>query len=384
MIMRNLLIITDDLIIGGGAQRFTSIIATSLSEKFNVSILTFYEYKNRYPFKGKYYSLKENLGFFVKVINSLRINEIIRPFRIYKRIKRTSPDIIISITDFTNVFTIVTKLIFRIKIPLIISVRSNPVLKYKETNRIFNFLINILYPLKVVNKIVTVSKRIQEILEKNYGIKQKKLKTINNGIEIEKIREFKNENIENYKDIFSRNNLIKFITIGRLVNIKGHKYLIEAFYKVKMKIPNSILLIIGDGPLKFELKALIRKKRLENDIILLGMQENPYKYLAQSDIFVLSSLLEGFPNVLIEALACGLPIISTNCESGPNEILDNNRYGLLTKVMDSEDLAKKMIYLAKNNELMTKYSKLSLKRAKDFNQEKILGEWLNLIEDLLK
>ena len=245
---KKILILHESLIIGGGAERFVSLIATRLSEKFNVTILTFHDYENLYPFKGNYYSLRENSGYFVKVINSLRINLFIRPIRIFKKIQVISPDIIISITDFINVFTIITKLIFRIKIPLIISVRSNPILKYKETNRIFNFLIKKLYPLKVVNKIVTVSKRIQEMLEKNYGIKQKKLKTINNGIEIEKIREFKNESIEDYKDLFSRNNLIKFITIGRLTYIKGHKYLIEAFYKVKKKIPNSILLIIGDGP----------------------------------------------------------------------------------------------------------------------------------------
>ena len=113
------------------------------------------------------------------------------------------------------------------------------------------------------------------------------------------------------------------------------------------------------------------------------MQKNPYKYLAQSDIFVLPSLLEGFPNVILEALACGLPIISTNCESGPNEILDNNKYGFLTKVGDSLDMSQKMIYLAKNKDLINKYSKLSLERADYFNQEKIMGEWINLIEYLI-
>lgn len=382
--MRNLLIITDDLIIGGGAQRFTSLIATSLSVKFNVSILTFYEYKNRYSFKGNYYSLKENLGFFAKVINSLRINEIIRPFRIYKRIKRTSPDIIISITDFTNVFTIITKLIFRIKIPLIISMRNNPLLKYKDANKILNFLIKILYPLTIVNKVVTVSKWIQIILERQYGIKENKLQTIYNGIEIEKINENQNEDIEEFKEIFNHFNFFKFINIGRLTYAKGQKYLIEAFYKAKKEIKNSILIIIGEGPLRYELKKLIKKKSLEKDIFLLGLQKNPYKYLAKSDVFVLSSLYEGFPNVILEALACGLPVISTNCESGPYEILNNNRYGFLAKIMDSEDLAKKMVLLAKNKDLMTKYSKLSLERVKNFKQEKILKEWINLIENLLK
>ena len=380
---KNILIITESLIFGGGAQKFTSLIATGLSEKFNIFILTFDDHSDIYPFKGKYYSLRENLGLFVKVINSLRMNQLIRPIRIFKKIQSISPDIIISITDFTNVFTIITKLMFHIKIPLIISVRSNPILKYKKKNKIYNTLIRLLYPLKLVNNIVTVSKRIQKMLEKNYGIKKNKIKTIYNGIEIAKIRENKREEIREYKDILNKNNLIKFITVGRLIHIKGHKYLIEAFYNTKKEIPNSILLIIGDGPLRNELEKLILNKNMKDDIILLGMQKNPYKYLAQSDIFVLPSLLEGFPNVILEALACGLPIISTNCESGPNEILDNNKYGFLTKVGDSLEMSQKMIYLAKNKDLINKYSKLSLERADYFNQEKIMGEWINLIEYLI-
>jgi len=162
------------------------------------------------------------------------------------------------------------------------------------------------------------------------------------------------------------------------------RYLINAFYKTKQEIENSILLIIGFGPLRDKLEKLIKKKNLEDDIILLGLQENPYKYMAKSDIFVLPSILEGFPNVLLEALACGTPIISTNCESGPYEILDNNRYGFLTKTMDAEDLADKMIFLARNKEAIKKYSKLSLMRAENFNEEKFLNEWLNLIENYLK
>ena len=381
---KKILIITESLIFGGGAQKFTSLISTGLSEKFNIFILTFDDYHDIYPFKGKYYSLRENLGLFVKVINSLRMNQLIRPIRIFKKIQSISPDIIISITDFTNVFTIITKLLFRIKIPLIISIRNNPILKYKRTNRIFNILIRLLYPLRVVDKVVAVSKRIQVILEKNYRLKKSKLITIYNGVKIEKIRENQIDIIKNYREVFYNSSLIKFVNIGRLIDAKGHKYLIEAFYKTKEEIPNSILIIIGEGPLRYKLKKLIKKKSLENDIILLGFQKNPYKFLAQSDIFVLSSLYEGFPNVLLEALANGLPVISTNCESGPYEILDGNKYGFLTDVMDSEDLAKKMISLAKNKELMAKYSKLSLERIKIFNQEKILKEWIDLIEDLFK
>ena len=112
------------------------------------------------------------------------------------------------------------------------------------------------------------------------------------------------------------------------------------------------------------------------------MKENIYKYVKNSNIFILSSITEGLPTVLLEALACGLPIISTNCETGPIEILDRGHYGFLVKVGDAKDLAEKMIYLASNKDKMKEYSKKSLKRAEFFDLEKISKQWIDLIETL--
>ena len=105
---------------------------------------------------------------------------------------------------------------------------------------------------------------------------------------------------------------------------------------------------------------------MKNDIILLGLKTNPFKYLAKSDIFILSSITEGLGIVILEALACEIPIISTDCV-GPKEILENGHYGLLVKKRDSKELAKKMINLATNKELLIQYSKQSFKRAEFFN-----------------
>ena len=380
---KKILFIIDELKIGGGAGRFFSLITSKLQEKYFVNVLTFFEFKNTYSSKAKHYSLKENIGFFNKIICTLKINELIRIIRIQKFINTISPNIIVSITDFANIPTILAKFLFRIKIPLILSIRCNPKMQYKKKNRHVNFLIKILYRLNLVNKIISVSRELQCILERDYNIKREKLTTIYNGIGLEKIEELKEDTISEYKEIFNNENTIKFITVGRLRKEKGHKLLIEAFSKFKKEIINSKLIIIGHGPLRHKLELLIKKKDLEKDILLLGIKENPFKYLAKSDVFVLSSKHEGFPNVLLEALACGLPIISTNCETGPKEILDDGKYGILVNVMDSEDLAEKMIYLAKNPELLNNYSKKSLERAKHYDLRKSANEWINVIDSYL-
>lgn len=378
---KKILILISSLKFGGGAERVTSSLTRKLSDRYNISILTFRHFKNLYSFKGKYYSFKENLGLHRNILNYFKIYTIIRPIRIYKFIKNISPDIILSVMEYSNIYAIFTKFLFRIKIPLIISTHCNPKMVFKKEMRYYNLLIKILYNLDLVDKIITVSRGVEYILENDYRIKKNKLKTLYNGIELAKVKEMAKENIVDYEKIFNNNQVFKFITVGRLSKEKGHRYLIEAFSKVKKDIPNSKLIIIGDGPLREELEMLIEKMSLKNDIVFLGVKKNIFKYLTKSNIFVFSSIYEALPTVLLEALACGLPIISTNCETGPKEILDNERYGLLVKVMDSQDLAEKMIFLAKNPALLKKYSKRSTQRSKFFDIENIKNHWIDLFED---
>jgi len=327
---KKLLFIITTLKIGGGAERITSLLTTALSEKYKIYILTFFDSKDLYQFKGKYNSLKESLILHRRIFNS-----IIRPIRIYKVIRTISPNIIISSMDFSTIFTIISKFLFRIKIPLINITHTNPKKAYKKFSYL-NFFIRAFYPLEIVDKIITISKSVQEILEKDYGIRKNKLKTIYDGIELNMINLMANEKIFEDKGVFYNTNLIKFITVGRLHKVKGYKYLIEAFYIVKKEIPNSKLIIIGDGPLKKEIIISIKDKNLEKDVLMLGIKKNPFKYIANSDVFVLASQAEGFGIALIEALALKIPIISTDCV-GPKEILEDGKYGILVKKKDSRD-----------------------------------------------
>lgn len=286
--------------------------------------------------------------------------------------------------DPTNILAIITKKIFRIKIPLILSIHTNIELAYKERMKYIRFLISHLYSSKSIDKIITISKEVKKFLYMHYNIQKGKIKTVYNGIDIEEIQKKTSEKIGIYKETFYDNAILKFINIGRLIDIKGHKYLINTFSKVKKAIPNSKLYIIGEGPLLPILKSFVKDLNLEQDITFLGLVRNPYKYLFNSNIFVLSSLHEGLPTVLLEALACGVPIISTNCKTGPKEILgENDNYGILVKVKDSGELARKMIMLGKNTELRDFYLKMSLIRAKKFDINLIQKKWIKIIETLL-
>lgn len=368
---KKVLILIPSLEIGGGAEKVASSITQKLSKNYEIFILTFFHSKSLYPFKGKYYSLKENL-YFGRLL--------FRFFKIYKFIRIISPDIIISFLAYTNFYAVITKALFKIKIPLIVAVRNNPNLKYKDKQKFSKFLIKLIYPLKIVNGIVTVSKELQKILITDYKIDKNKIVTIYNGIDLERINRLEKENSINYEEIFNNPNIIKFIAIGSLLEKKGFNFLIKAFAKVFKEIPNSILFILGEGPLRIQLERLIKINKLEENVILLGKKNNPYKYLSRANIFVLSSIYEGFPNVLIEAMACSLPVISTMCKTGPKEILKNGKFGILTKVKDSNDLAEKMIFLAKNKNAREDFSKRSIQRIKSFELEKIIIDWDNLIK----
>jgi glycosyltransferase involved in cell wall biosynthesis len=190
--------------------------------------------------------------------------------------------------------------------------------------------------------------------------------------------------INELEDIFDNPDVFKFITIGRLSSEKGHKYLIEAFSKVYKIIPNSKLIIIGEGPLRPQLEGLTKKRELADGIIFMGFRENPYKFLSRSDVFVLPSLFEGLPFTLIEALICKIPIISTDCRTGPREILDNGKYGVLTEVANSNDLAEKMIKLTNNSKERERLIENSCKRILEFDTKNFTANWSKLIENCLK
>ncbi|MBD2078540.1 glycosyltransferase [Leptolyngbya sp. FACHB-17] len=166
--------------------------------------------------------------------------------------------------------------------------------------------------------------------------------------------------------------------IGRLVSQKDFPTLIAAFAKVREQRP-ARLMILGEGEKRSSLEALIHTLGLDAEVALPGFTENPYAYLSRAAIFALSSRFEGFGNVVAEALACGVPVVSTDCPSGPAEILDYGKYGRLSPVGDAAAMTTAILTL-----LETPADRAALKRRSQlFERDRIVDQYVALIERLL-
>ena len=221
---------------------------------------------------------------------------------------------------------------------------------------------------KKINRIICVSNDAKSSMIKLYPNLYKKIEVIYNPIDKEEIIEKSKE----YKKIFNDKKL-NIISIGRLIDAKGYDILLQAHNLLIKKGLNYKLYILGEGKERKKLEKYIEKNNLENYTQLLGFKENPYPYLKEADIFVSSSRYEGYPLVLCEAICLEKPIIATNC-TGPKEILENGKYGLIAEVENIEDLAEKMEELILNKELRNSYSVLVKKKAETFNISRIMKE----------
>lgn len=188
--------------------------------------------------------------------------------------------------------------------------------------------------------VVTVSKGVAKSLIGMVPIPKDKLHVIYNPVVSDAILQKAEEPLEH--PWFAAGQPPVILGVGRLATQKDFPTLIRAFALVHKKLP-ARLLILGEGPDRPELEALVRQLGLEDDVVMPGFVDNPFKYMRRAAVFVLSSKWEGLPTVLIEAMACGCPVVSTDCPSGPVEILENGKWGRLVPVGDTEALADAII-----------------------------------------
>lgn len=187
--------------------------------------------------------------------------------------------------------------------------------------------------------VAAVSQGVADDLAQVTGVSREKIKVLYNPVVREEIFEAARQDIQH--PWFHDSNSPLIIAIGRLTKPKDFPTLIRAFASLK-KQRDAKLLILGEGEERQSLEALVKELGLETCVSLPGFVTNPYAYLARARLFVLSSQWEGLPTVLIEALALGVPAVSTDCESGPREILKHGNYGRLSPVGDSSALAKQI------------------------------------------
>jgi glycosyltransferase involved in cell wall biosynthesis len=238
-------------------------------------------------------------------------------------------------------------------------------LSYRLKQKNFLSRLKYLFKLKKIynNKnLVCVSNGVKEDILNNLKIKPKTIKTIYNLFDIEEIQKLGNEKIYLGFDYI--------INVASLTKVKNQALLLKAFAKLNTSLH---LVLLGKGNQKQNLKKLAKELKIENRVHFLGWQKNPYKYIKNAKLLVLSSNVEGFGNVIIESLILNTPVVSTNCPSGPSEILVDELSNYLAKVGDENDLKEK-IELALNY-----YPKINEKYYKKFDYLNISKKYLELL-----
>jgi glycosyltransferase involved in cell wall biosynthesis len=176
---------------------------------------------------------------------------------------------------------------------------------------------------------------------------------------------------------------INLVSVGRLNFQKGQSYLLEAFSKVLEKKPECNLILLGEGELKADLENRAKELGLDEKVSFVGFHKNPFAIVAKCDLFVLSSLFEGFGNVIVEAMSVGVPVVSTDCPHGPNEIIRSSEEGVLVPIKDSGKLAEGILSVLNNPEYYAQLSKNGLIRSQNFDAKSIALQHMTLFEALI-
>ena len=253
-------------------------------------------------------------------------------FKIIKIIKSEKPDIIMSTLTHLNIYLSIFRFLISSKIKIV--ARESNVLSLFLSKKSFIQRIACRVFFKRFDKIIAQSKDMEEDLNKNFSVPNNKIVVINNFVDENFIERKLSERIE--EDIFP-NDRINLLSIGRLFYQKGYDILLHSFSKFEYK-DDYYLTILGDGPEREPLETLILKLNLEGHVCLKGYVDNPYKYMACADVFISSSRFEGFPNVVIESLVCGLPVVSSFYIGGINEILSDSDFGQIINIEDVSEL----------------------------------------------
>ncbi|MCF6351245.1 MAG: glycosyltransferase [Flavobacteriaceae bacterium] len=375
--MKNVLILITNLK-KGGAERVVSLISNNFDSNKNINYyLVLME-------RGIAYNLSKNIKPIILTKgnrnNYLKLFELpLIALKLKRIVKKNNIDTVLSFLNRPNYINILTSL-FGGNHKKIINIRYTTS-RYKSKGVLGK--INLLLNKWLFNKadlIVSNSFGVDADLKSLFKITTK-TQIINNPIDIDEINILKRKN-ELGKMNFNKNKKY-LISVGRLIPLKRNIDLIDAYYLLIKKHPYLELIFLGEGILKESLIKHCTELNINKKVHFIGNVSNPFSYLNQSDIFILTSETEGFPNVLAEAIAVGIPVISSNCKSGPSEILENGKFGLLYPVGNINELKNGIENILTKNKEAEQRVILANEKVKQYKASIIIEKFTNLLYTVL-
>lgn len=353
----------------GGAERVMSMMSNYWARKgWNITIITyatreadFYNIHSHVE-RIRIHSDNQKRGFLSPVISNIS-----RIYFLRKEIIRSRPDVIISFMDTVNVLTLIATVF--LNYPILISERVDP--RYHLPKLPWRILRRIFYS-RASGLIVQTSNLLKWA---SVRVGTKKSFVIPNPID---------QIVSN-----STNNTSKFshsyiVAVGRIETQKGFDILIRIFDRVLKSHPDWKLVIVGEGTKRQSLELLITSLGLTEKVLLIGRITDPSEVMRNASVFALSSRFEGFPNVLIEAMKLGLPVISYDCPSGPAEIINHRKNGILIPMDNEIEFEKSLVELMDDRNFAESLGKEAKKVILTYSEDKIFGMWENIIKLILK
>lgn len=347
----------------GGAERVITNIANHLINNNEIYFLGLKKIDEFYSIdkKIKYYLMESETDY----SRNFLVRNVKRLKKIKKIVKDINPNIIISFSREQSYRILLLNYFNKRKI--IVSVRNDP--RHEYTTLFEKIIMQILY--RRVNGFV-----FQTEDAKNFFPKKMRINSVIIPNPVNEKFLYVNKNVKKTK---------KIVSVGRLVNQKNHELLIDSFSKIADEFKEYKLIIYGSGELKKKLQNKINSLCLEKRIILAGEVFNVKKSIEDAKLFVLSSNYEGMPNALIEAMAIGLPVISTDCPcGGPRFLIKNNENGILVPVNDINKMVSAIKYILSNYENANKMGREAMKIVKKLNPEKINKMWIEYINKIIE
>ncbi len=355
---------------GGGAQRMIVNMANEFASRGHEVDLVLV--KNQ----GEYQNL---LSKEVNIVDLDKPRALFALPALAAYLRENQPDALLSALFYVNVIAVLAKFLApKAKTKIIISERNHLSVKaqYGESwpDRAAPWIVRLIYPF--ADAVVGISQGVMQDIQKNANIRPNRISWIHNPVVTKGLLENLKETSKDEWFEQAKSQII--VMSGRLVHQKDYVTAVCAYEKIVQK-RDIRLLILGEGALRGELEALAEQLGVEDKIHFTGFVENPLSYMKHADLFVLSSIHEGFGNVVVEALLCGLPVVSTDCPSGPAEILQDGEFGTLVPVCDPQALSDAIIS-ALDKECDPEKQKA---RAMDFTVENICSQYEGLFNKVI-